>query len=550
MRLLLLLLLLAAPLAAAQPRALADSLLAPFDRPDAPGASVAVVRGGAVVYERAVGMADLSHGVAFTPATPSNIGSTSKQFTGYAVARLAAEGRLSLEDDVRDHLPELPDLGATVTLRHLLTHTSGYREFLNALAMAGVRLDEGDAIDGDAALRVVRRQRALQNEPGAEWSYNNSGYALLSRVVEAATGEPFDAWMAAHVFAPAGMATTQVRMHPGAVVPGAARGYLPHGEDAFREGEDIGGAPGAGGIYATAGDLARWMIRLGEGLAAGDGVYREMATPYVLASGDTTAYGLGLFVDRERGQRRIHHGGADLAHRADFAYYPDLDGGVVVLTNHPGFPLATAVRDLVDAFFGAEMEPLAEGSTPVAADPAAFAPEAFDRFAGRYALEVMPSFILTFWREDEQLWTQATGQPRIEIVATSDTTFSLVGVEAHLTFHADAAGAVTGLTLHQNGHHAARRLEDPAEGPDLDAFAGLYFSDELEAAYVLRSEDGALHLHHSLRDPLALTPGEGDAFAGPFPFLEVQFERDGDGRVRGFHASNGRTRGVWFERYD
>jgi len=533
-----------------------DSIMATFQGTNSPGAVVAVVRKGEIVFQRAYGMANLTHGVPFTVDTRTNIGSTSKQFTAFAVAFLARDGRLSLDDDVRSHIPELPDLGETVTLRHLISHTSGYREFLNALAMGGWRMEDADHIHRREIVEVVQRQPALQNSPGAEWNYNNTGYALLAMVVERVTGESFPDWMADHVFGPVGMKDTAVRAHPGQIVPHSAQGYVPAGEGAFREASDIGAAMGAGGIYTTVGDLARWMRNLGTGEVGGREIMEQMTTPYILTTGDTTSYGFGLMMDRERGLRRVQHGGADAAHRSHFAYYPELDGGLVVLTNHGGAGGAINAR-ITEVFFGEEMEPReggveVEGLFPPDAapfDPSAFDPASFDVFVGRYELEIQPGFVLSFRREGERLITQATGQPAFELTPTSDSTFALSVVEASITFHRDAEGVVTGLTLHQNGHHGARRLPDVEEQPtDFSGLAARYYSPEFETFYTAVVEDGALVLRHRRRDPVTLSHASGDRFNGAFPFLEVVFERDGSGKVRGFRASNGRARDVFFER--
>jgi CubicO group peptidase (beta-lactamase class C family) len=529
-----------------------DSIMASFQGTNTPGAVVAVVRKGEIVFQRAYGMANLSHGIPFALDTRTNIGSTSKQFTAFAVALLARDGRLSLDDDVRSHIPELPDLGETVTLRHLISHTSGYREFLNALAMGGWRMEDADDIQRREVVEVVQRQPALQNSPGAEWNYNNTGYALLAMVVERVTGESFPDWMADHVFGPVGMKDTVVRAHPGQIVPRSAQGYLPAGEGAFREARDIGAAMGAGGIYTTVGDLARWMGNLGTGEVGGREIMEQMTTPYILTTGDTTSYGFGLMMDRERGLRRVQHGGADAAHRSHFAYYPDLNGGLIVLTNHGGAGGAINAR-ITGVFFGEEMEPreVPAPTIPEAVpfDPGSYDPASFDAFAGRYELEIQPGFVLSFRREGERLVAQATGQPAFELTPTSDSTFALSVVEAGITFHRDAEGVVTGLTLHQNGHHAAHRLPDAVDAsPDFSGLAARYYSPEFETIYTAAVEDGALVLRHRRRDPTTLSHASGDRFNGAFPFLEVVFERDESGEVTGFRAGNGRARDVFFQR--
>ena len=232
------------------PAKLVDQLMSPYDHDDAPGAAVAVWRDGRTLFSRAYGMANLAYGIPFDVGTPTNIGSTSKQFTAFAIMLQAERGKLSLDDDIRTHLPELPEFDETITVRHLITHTSGLREFLNLLSMTGRRSDHGDYIDRDEVIAIVQRQPALQNAPGAEWNYNNTAFGLAATIVERTSGQDFHAFMTEHVFGPLGMTGTMVRPTPEHIVPDASVGYGPS-SDGFRELRDLGGAVGAGGIYST-----------------------------------------------------------------------------------------------------------------------------------------------------------------------------------------------------------------------------------------------------------------------------------------------------------
>ncbi|HUH14152.1 MAG TPA: serine hydrolase [Longimicrobiales bacterium] len=551
---------------AADPAARVDQLMARYAGSDVPGGVVGVVRDGELLFGRAYGMANLTHGVPFSLDTRTNLGSTSKQFTAFALALLAERGELSLDDDVRTHIPELPDLGAPVTLRNLLTHTSGYREFLNTLALAGRRLDRGDHIDRGELIAIVQRQPELQNAPGAEWNYNNTAFGLATVVVERVTGQPFPQWMRENVFGPLGMENTFVRAHPAQIIPGSSQGYAPAEEAGWRLATDLGGAMGAGGIYTTVGDLATWIGNFESGRLGGPDIFEAMTTPFVLTTGDTTGYGMGLFVDEHRGLARIHHGGADAAHRAMLRYYPELDAGVVALSNNATFNSGAIADAVAEAFFAEHLEPRERpsartaGDDPASADPATaphsaeYDPERFDALAGRYALDTAPTFILTFMREGERLFTQATGQPRFPITPTSDSTFTLVGVPARVTFHLDEEGGADSLTLHQNGEHRARRVDEgwSPTPEELAAYAGRYFSPELETYYTVAVEDGTLVVRHRrLPDPVELEPGqERDRFGGGFPAAEVTFERAPDGSVSALLVSNGRTRGVRFERVE
>jgi CubicO group peptidase (beta-lactamase class C family) len=537
---------------ATEPEALADQLLSAYDGEDSPGAVVSVFKDGETVFSRAYGMANLTYGIPFEIDTRTNIGSTSKQFTAFAIMLLVERGELSLDDDVRTHIPELPDFGEAVTVRNLLTHTTGYREFLNLISMTGRRLDHADYIDRDELIEIVQRQPALQNAPGGVFNYNNTAFGLAAIIVERISGQSFPEFLQEHVFAPLGMTRTLVRLSPEHIVAGQAEGYTPDA-DSYRAIGDLSGAIGAGGIYSTVGDLQKWVENLASPTVGSRAIVEQMTTRFVLTDGDTTNYGLGLFVDEHRGLRRVNHGGADVAHRSQLVYYPEINAGLTTQSNHAAFDGSIPFQ-LAEAFFAEYMEPEEDDAADtVAFDPTTFDPEAFDEFAGRYALDERPSFVLTFSREDDTFYTQATGQPRLEIVPTSDSSFSLVAVEASVTFLRNGDGDVDALMLYQNGERRATRLAD-GDGPwsptvdDLEAYVGRYFSHEIETFYTVALEEEHLVLRQRRLDDRTLRPGDEDDFTAGG--TQVSFERDRNEQVIAFYLSNVRTRDVRFERID
>lgn len=536
---------------ATTPAGRVQQLMAGLD-PAGPGAFAVFVRDGKAVYQEAWGLANLTHRIPFTLETPTNIGSTSKHFTAFAILQLAAQGKLTLEDDVRKHIPELPDLGQTVRIRHLLTHTSGYREFLNALLMAGRRIDEGDHVDRDEVIALVQRQPALQNAPGAEFNYNNTAFALLATIVERAGGMPFPDWMREKVFRPLGMQHTLVRAAPGQVIPGSAQGYVP-GPGGWLEARDLGGAMGAGGIYTTAGDLVRWMRNFRTAEVGPPGFFTQMTTRNVLTSGDTSSYGLGLGIGQWRGLRRVEHGGADIAHRSAFKYFPDLDAGVIVQSNGAAFNAEAYADQVAEIFLETELKAAAPAAVvaTTAFDPARFDTLRFDAYAGRYAMAENANFILSFLRRGTRYFTQATGQPEIEMVPSSDTTFTIAMVNAEIIFHREPDGRVPRITLNQGGRHTATRVPDePVPAPDLAQFAGRYFSAELEVYYDVVLEGDSLVLRGRRTRPLTLKHQKDEQFTGGMPIATVAFERDAEGRVVSFRAGNGRTRDVVFRKVE
>lgn len=507
---------------------------------DTPGAVVGVIKGGKLAFVKGYGAADLTYGMPFTAETPTNIGSSTKQFTGFALALLASRGKLSLDDPVQKHIPELKDFGKTITVRHLLTHTTGYREFINTLIIEGRQVLEGDYIAPDEVIKVINRQPALQNEPGAEFNYNNSAFSLATIVVERVTGRPFAEWMREEVFLPLGMTKTWVRANPGQIIPNRSVGYIA-GDFGFREVRDLFGSAGAGGIYTTPGDVAKWLRNLKTGELGGPAVIKELTTSFVLNDGKPSNYGYGVFLDSTRGLRRWQHGGNDVAHSSTFVYYPDLDAGYVVFSNYQGVPGGIA-GVVADAFFGQHMTAPQRPTATAGVDvPAA----TLRRYAGKYEMTTLGGLLLAVEMQGGQLRLQVPGQPALPLRPTSTTSFEVVGAPARITFNAAADGSVEGITFEQGGQHPGRRVvEKPSV--DLTSFAGRYFSEELETFYDLSVEGGQLVIRHRRFGPVALTHTSGDSFSGSLPVTQVVFRRDAQGNVTGFDAGNGRARGIVF----
>lgn len=532
------------------PKRQVDQLLALWDRRDGPGAAVAVWRGGRTVFAKAYGMANLAYEIPFTVSTPTNIGSTSKQFTAFAVMLLVEEGKLSLDDDVRKHLPELKDFGQVVTVRNLLTHTTGYRELYNSLTLTGRRLDESDYVGREEYIPLVNRQPALQNAPGTEFNYNNTAFGLAAMIVARVSGMPFEAFMAQRVFGPIGLTHTQVRADVRVPVKGATVGYSRSEKDVWRDLGDLGGSMGAGGIYTTLGDLQKWAEHLANPTVGTKASVAQMMTPFTLTDGKSTGYGLGLFVDTQNEQKRVHHGGADVSHRSMLALYPDLNAGITVQSNDGAFDSGIAFR-LAEAFFP-ELAP-----KPVVArapfDASKYEAKKFDEFAGQYALDAAPAFVLTFSRAGDTLYTQATGQGKLRLTPTSDTSFAVQGVPASVEFSRDAAKKVNGATLVQNG---ARQRASRREGPvaavwapsatELAAISGRFFSEELETFWDIALVNGTLVAKQRRATDVPLRATARDTFTGGAVTLTL--ERDRVGQVIGFYANVARSRDIRFAR--
>jgi CubicO group peptidase (beta-lactamase class C family) len=538
---------------AGTPEGRVDQLMAPFTGDDVPGGVVGVFKDGEVLFAKAYGMANLTHGIPFTTETPSNIGSVSKQFTAFAIVLLESQGKLSLDDEVREHIPELPEFDQPVTLRNLLNHTGGYRELYNTMPISGWGGEE--ELSREEAIRIVQRQPALQNPPGSEYNYNNTGFILLATTVERVSGQTFPEWMQENVFGPLGMDHTTVKAEHGQVIPHAAQGYVRDDDGNYREARDLAASYGAGGIYTTVGDLAKWLRNFHEPTVGSSVVIARLVERGVLTSGDTMGYALGIGVGERNGLRRISHGGADVAHRAQLMYFPEIDAGVASLSNNGSFsggiPNSTA-----DAFFEEYMTEDEEGepeAEPVEGAAVVVAAAVLDRYVGRYEASGVP-LVIEYTRDGDRFYAQATGQPEVDLSAQSDSVFGYDGIEATVTFHAEEDGSVKRATHNQGGRDLPLNRLPPWEATDevMQGYVGRYYSAELETFYtVVVTDSGLVARHRRVEDDITLTARSEDKFTGGVFFMrEVEFVRGEDGTVTGFTVSNGRTRGVMFEKVE
>jgi CubicO group peptidase (beta-lactamase class C family) len=520
-----------------------DQLMTPYSGDDTPGAVVGILDGGEIVFERAYGMANLSFGIPHEVDTPTNIGSVTKQFTAMAILLLRNDGLLSLDDEVRKHIPELPDFGEPVTIKNLLNHTGGFREIYNFLPMDG-RFGE-DHIDREEAIRIVQRQPDLQATPNTEYNYNNTGFILLSMIVERVSGKTFPEFMKERVFEPLGMTHTRVKYHQGEIIPGASTPYVPAEEGGWRSARDLAASAGAGGIYTTLHDMTRWMLNYRDATVGGPEAIELITTRNVLADGDTTSYALGLGIAERRGRTVYTHTGGDVAHRTYFSYFPELDAGIFMSSNNATFTFS-AVSHIEEMFFGDRLDPV-ETEEAEAAEEGMMPAERMEAISGDWILSG-PQLPVELVFEDGSLFAEPTGQSRRELTVTSDSTVALPALNVSIVFHFEGE-SVDSATFTQGESTPMLRYE--AEDLTEEALArlvGRYYSRELEVWLDIRLEDGGLVIHRRRGEPIELSNRSGLTFGGGFPFGEIEFQQAANGDITGLLAGNGRTKGVLFTR--
>ena len=310
-------------------------------------------RGGATVLERGYGRASLELGVPISPESVFHVASVTKQFTAMSILLLARDGRLSIDDDVRRHLPEWAGPPG-VTIRHLLTHTGGLRDVFLLIEMAA---PETSRPVQDQLVGLLARQRGLSDEPGRRYVYNNGGYVLLAEIVKRVSGQSLRAFADDRIFRPLGMRQSHLHDDVAEVVAKLATGYTRGGDGALRVARQTGGLVGNGGLFTTAGDLLRWERNFAEPRVGDASIIASMETPPALPGGETTVYGLGLQMERHGGRRTVGHGGGDQGVSAYVVRYPDDDLAVAVLCNVDEIDSIELAHGVADLYLGAVSGP-------------------------------------------------------------------------------------------------------------------------------------------------------------------------------------------------
>lgn len=426
-----------------------------------PGVSVGVVKDGKMLFSKGFGYADIESQEKVTPQTIFHVASVSKQFTAFSIALLVDQGKISLKDDIRKYLPEIYDFGTTITIDHLVHHTSGLRDQWNLLAMAGWRLD--DVITKRQILRLISKQRELNFKPGDEMVYCNTGYTLMAEIVSRVTGKSFADWTQENIFQPLGMKNTLFYDDHEKIVMGRAYSYYST-DKGFKKSVLSYANAGATSLFTTPEDLSLWAMNFETMKVGNKRVMEMMDQRFILNKGDTISYAFAQDIGKYKGLNTRAHSGGDAGFRSFLLRFPDQHFAVSVFSNS-----------------------------------ASFSP-------GGISYQIADLYLKDMLKEEKPKQNQ---QPTPE----------------------------------------EKKIPFDASKVKLGEFVGTFYSSELETAYTFAVENDTLRAHHQRHDDMKLTPLRPDVFQASAWFLgEVQFTRNKANQVTGLRASNGRVRGVAFEK--
>jgi CubicO group peptidase (beta-lactamase class C family) len=532
-----------------------DSVFAIYDSRTSPGCATSVVRDGQSVFEKGYGMSDFQHGVPISPSSIFHVASISKQFAAMSMVLLARDGKLSLDDDVRKHLPEVPDFGKRITIRHLIHHTSGLRDQWSLLSMSGWRAD--DPKSESDILWLVSRQRALNFDPGAEHLYSNTGFTLLGTIVKRVTGKSLREFTTERIFAPLGMTNTHFHDDHTMIVPGrtsaynarsAGRGGASIGVDGYAISIPVFDNAGATSLFTTVQDMAKWEKNFLTPTVGDSQTIAQMHERGRLNNGTELSYAFGLVHGQFRGLTTIGHSGSDAGYRADFMRFPEQRTAFITLCNVGSANPGQLNRNVAAIVLAERMSPQATNGATAAAPAVTEVPidqSVLRGFAGVYLDTKTES-------QAEAVFQAPTGTlhagrgaqaPRFRHVGNNE--FVLLnpngGQTERYRFGSESVTNVNAnVTLQKMGAVDASREK-------LAAYVGRYRSEELDVEWTLAlGSDSALMLSRRRTPDQRLTPVYADGFGGGVG--TIRFTRDNTGRVDGFLLTSGRIRHIRFDR--
>ena len=520
-----------------------DRLFADWDRKDSPGCVVLVRQDGKTIHQRAFGAADLELGVPLSLSSVFLLASVSKQFLVFCIMLLAQGGRISLDDDVRKYVPEVPDFGKTITIRHLIHHTSGLRECFTCHMLGGWRGE--DLVTRDDFLHFVKNQKELNFDPGAQYLYCNTGYHLLAIVVERVAKQPMPEFAHDKIFGPLGMNASTVRDDHRTLIPNLAVPYLTkfnptdRGRIDFQLARVAHDPPGASNIHSTVGDLALWDQNFYDATIGNKQLLDAMQTKTKLNSGKEIKYAGGLMIDTYRGLKTVAHTGSHGGFKTVILRFPDQRFSVIVLANLRDMVPLRIAKKVADIYLSDRLEPQ---TTPV---PIGLAGYLLDEFKGDYR------FGYSLWRvgQDKQgLFVQANSNEKKRLLPSTPAEFFDREDGMRYRFVKKKNDLILETSVEKQAT-VGKRLR-PVEPPPgkLAELVGTYRSSELGAIGAIEVRGGKLVLQMPKIEATLQFFGNGECIArlkdAFYSMLTLNFTKNHVGMVDGYNLSTERVRNL------
>jgi CubicO group peptidase (beta-lactamase class C family) len=542
-------------LAVADERTVAvDKLFARWDKKNSPGCALAIIKNGKIIYKRGYGMANLEHNIPISPKSVFYIGSTSKQFTAMCIALLAKQGKLSLDDDIQKYIPELPDYGTPITIRHLIHHTSGFRDFLALLDIAGIPFDQFHEED---VLELIVRQRGLNFKPGDRHLYTNAGYFLMSIIVKRVSGKTLREFADENIFMPLGMKNSRFHDDYTEIIKNRASGYIDEGKGKYKNFISTYDLVGGGGLFTSIEDLFLWDQDFYHCKVGGRDLINQFQTPGIMNNGEKLDYAFALFIGSYKGLKTVSHTGSLKAYRAQMIRFPEQNFSVICLSNLSTFNPSRLCYKVVDIY-------LADHFTEEKTETGIRLVEKikFINFSEKKLKEKVGAYfqpdtgeIRKLFIKDGKLIFRVYDQ-NYPLAALNETEFQVLESPVNVVIKFEKQGKEKPLLMHvyQEGANPATFQSFKLVKPTLKQlreYTGDYYSEELKTTLRLILKEEKLYFAHKNASQTPLRPILRDMFSVKISGIVVKnliinLIRDEKGKIFAFNLNTQRVKNLQF----
>ena len=520
-----------------------DEIFSQWTVPNHPGGAIGVMKGGKVIFSKAYGLASLEYLIPNSTGTRFNVASVSKQFTAMGIVRLHLQGKLSVDDNIKKYMPELPEFAEKITIRQMLHHTSGLRSLHTLFALAGWRGD--DTRTNEDLYRIMQDQRNLNFEPGSEFLYCNTGYMFMAKIIEEVTGEEFTSWMKKSVFDPLGMTDTYIEDKYNRVVPNNATSYYTQ-KNEFDRAVEYWGYVGSGNMHSTTADLLTWLENFSTPKSGWEKAFKMMLTIDPLNNGAYNDYAFGVRLDSFKGVKRVQHGGSIGGYRSSIGTYPDEKLSIAIITNFSTASPGSKANKIAEILLTDK-----QGDTKATTTPKGI----------KLPTKTLSKYIASYWDDgsnglrkiylkNDTLRYVRSENNETPLIPVKKNEFLLSGSSVKVRFESDKKEKT--MTVTNGNSSTVFKAFEPVSTPYskelLQSIAGEYFSPELKTSYYVSIDDNNLIGNHIRHGNFEIEIIKKDVLKGNSAFQFVKLKRNEKGNVIGAFVSNSRAKNVWFEK--
>lgn len=527
-----------------------DSLFVGWNIQNHPGGAIAVIKDGKTVFSKAYGLASLEYLIPNSTETLFNIGSNSKQFTAMGIVLLQEQNLLSFDDDIRTYIPEFPIFEKTITIKHLLHHTSGLRDLHGLLGLSGWRND--DVISNEDLNRIIIKQNSLNFNPGEEFLYCNTGYMLLVNIIEKVTGKKFKYWLKENVFNQLGLNHTYVEDQYDRVALNNAASY--GGTSNFHRKIAYWNYVGSGNMHSTTSDLLKWLQNFSSPKKGWESSFATLLTMNPLNNGTSNAFGFGVRIEKHLGKKIIQHGGAIGGFRSILRAYPEDNLNIVVLTNFTGSNVVTKTNRIAEIIYPIEEKIATQKEIQLTKKPKKFiklATKKITEFEGTYWNTKEKYGRKIYVRNDTLRYLRLDGSESL-LVPIKKNSFLMLNVNVDVIVTFKSKNGVKQMIVYVEGELPAvfdvLKTSKKTISKELSEYAGKYYSPEIETTYTIVIEGTEIYIHHIRHGKIKLKRLYQDILEGEWPINMVEIKRNHKGKIKGLQITNGRVRNLWFKK--